>query len=207
MVAFSTFCAVIIRSADGSEVGSPPIGSTARNDITTREKPRSRPKKLVFHLEPPSNTLPSTLISNNIENNDTYFLYPRTPHCISQSVQHSDLTKMLRSPQNLRAASAIRVSSIASQNSTALGLPYSTSSNATAGQGGEAQKTSSASNAAPPPSAEQRKKKKTLAELDEELKQKMEGLAGDGGESGVEYENGKPVAMKRSVKDNMFRYI
>ncbi|KAL2128328.1 hypothetical protein VTI74DRAFT_9342 [Chaetomium olivicolor] len=51
------------------------------------------------------------------------------------------------------------------------------------------------------------KQKKTQAELDEELKQKMEGLAGDGGASGVEYEDGRPVAMKRSVRENMFRYI
>ncbi|KAI1276247.1 hypothetical protein F5Y07DRAFT_138075 [Xylaria sp. FL0933] len=50
-------------------------------------------------------------------------------------------------------------------------------------------------------------KTKTMAELDEELKQKMSGIAGDGGESGVEYEDGQPVAMKRSVKNNMFRYI
>lgn len=50
-------------------------------------------------------------------------------------------------------------------------------------------------------------KKKTMAELDEELRQKMSGLSGDGGESGVEYEDGQPVSMKRSVKNNMFRYI
>lgn len=52
-----------------------------------------------------------------------------------------------------------------------------------------------------------RKPKKTIAELDEELRNKMSGLAGDGGEAGVEYEDGQPVAMKRSVKNNMFRYI
>ena len=51
------------------------------------------------------------------------------------------------------------------------------------------------------------KKLKTVAELDEELRQKMSGLSGEGGESGIEYENGKPVAMKRSVKNNMFRYV
>ncbi|KAI1769826.1 hypothetical protein F4818DRAFT_310166 [Hypoxylon cercidicola] len=50
-------------------------------------------------------------------------------------------------------------------------------------------------------------KKKTTAELDAELQRKMSGLSGDGGEAGVEYENGQPVAMKRSVKNNMFRYI
>ena len=46
-----------------------------------------------------------------------------------------------------------------------------------------------------------------MAMLDEELRLKMEGISGEGGESGVEYEDGKPVAMKRSVKENMFRYI
>jgi hypothetical protein len=51
------------------------------------------------------------------------------------------------------------------------------------------------------------KPKKTMAELDEEMKRAMEGLAGDGGESGVELEDGKPVAMKRGVRENMFRYI
>lgn len=51
------------------------------------------------------------------------------------------------------------------------------------------------------------KKAKTIAEQDEELRRKMGGLSGDGGEAGVEYENGEPVAMKRSVKANLFRYI
>lgn len=48
---------------------------------------------------------------------------------------------------------------------------------------------------------------KTIVELDEELNKKMSGLSGDGGEAGIEYEDGKPVAMKRSVKNNIFRYI
>jgi hypothetical protein len=34
-------------------------------------------------------------------------------------------------------------------------------------------------------------KKKTIAELDEELRQKMSGIAGDGGEAGVELEGGQ----------------
>jgi hypothetical protein len=50
-------------------------------------------------------------------------------------------------------------------------------------------------------------KKKTQAELDKELELKMQGLSGDGGESGVEMEDGQPVSMKRSVRNNMFRYI
>ncbi|KAK3395082.1 hypothetical protein B0H63DRAFT_462639 [Podospora didyma] len=50
-------------------------------------------------------------------------------------------------------------------------------------------------------------KRKTQTELDEELRLKMEGLSGDGGASGIEYEDGKAVAMKRGVRENMFRYI
>lgn len=49
--------------------------------------------------------------------------------------------------------------------------------------------------------------KKTVAEQDEELRRKLEGISGDGGEAGLELENGQPVAMKRSVKENMFRLI
>lgn len=48
---------------------------------------------------------------------------------------------------------------------------------------------------------------KTQAELDEELRQKLDAISGEGGEAGVEYENGQPVAMKRAVKENMFRVI
>ncbi|ETN45164.1 uncharacterized protein HMPREF1541_10041 [Cyphellophora europaea CBS 101466] len=48
---------------------------------------------------------------------------------------------------------------------------------------------------------------KTSSQLDEDMRRAMEGLAGDGGEAGLELENGKPVAMKRGVRDNMFRYI
>ena len=57
-------------------------------------------------------------------------------------------------------------------------------------------------------SAEETKiKKKTQAELDRELQLKMQGMAGDGGDAGIEFEDGQPVSMKRSVKNNMFRYI
>ena len=50
-------------------------------------------------------------------------------------------------------------------------------------------------------------KKKTQAELDEETRLRMEGISGGGGEAGLELEDGQPVAMKRSVKNNMFRLI
>ncbi|KAJ9161781.1 hypothetical protein NKR19_g1946 [Coniochaeta hoffmannii] len=49
--------------------------------------------------------------------------------------------------------------------------------------------------------------KKTMAELDEELRLKLEGISGDGGASGVEYENGKAQGLRRNVKANMFRVI
>ena len=46
-----------------------------------------------------------------------------------------------------------------------------------------------------------------MAEQDEELRQKLEGISGEGGAAGLELEDGQPVAMKRSVKNNMFRLI
>jgi hypothetical protein len=61
--------------------------------------------------------------------------------------------------------------------------------------------------AKPTEGEEPKPKKKTQAELDQELQLKLQGLAGDGGDAGIEYEDGKPVSMKRSVKNNMFRYI
>ncbi|KAI9705471.1 MAG: hypothetical protein M1836_006226 [Candelina mexicana] len=52
-----------------------------------------------------------------------------------------------------------------------------------------------------------KRREKTMAELDEELRQKLEGASGEGGAAGLELEDGKPVSMKRGVKNNMFRYI
>lgn len=43
--------------------------------------------------------------------------------------------------------------------------------------------------------------------MDEELRAAMEGRAGDGGVAGAELEGGQAVGLKRSVKENMFRYI
>lgn len=50
------------------------------------------------------------------------------------------------------------------------------------------------------------KKRKTIAEMDEELKAKMEGREGA---AGISYEGGKPVTdgFGRGVKSNMFRVI
>ena len=51
------------------------------------------------------------------------------------------------------------------------------------------------------------KKRRTIAEMDEELRLRMSGRLDEGGEAGIEYEDGKPVALKRAVRDNMFRLI
>ncbi|PGH11742.1 hypothetical protein AJ80_07003 [Polytolypa hystricis UAMH7299] len=49
--------------------------------------------------------------------------------------------------------------------------------------------------------------RKTIAEMDQELREKLEAMGSGGGPAALELENGKPVAMKRSVKNNMFRLI
>ena len=64
--------------------------------------------------------------------------------------------------------------------------------------------TKSQENTTPPAEVQ---RKKTTAELDEKLMLKLEDMSGEGGAAGLEYEDGKPAAMKRSVKNNMFRLI
>lgn len=50
-------------------------------------------------------------------------------------------------------------------------------------------------------------KPKTIAQQDEELRLKLEGISGEGGSAGIEYEGGKAVGLKRGVRENMFRVI
>ncbi|ENH71217.1 hypothetical protein FOC1_g10006073 [Fusarium oxysporum f. sp. cubense race 1] len=57
------------------------------------------------------------------------------------------------------------------------------------------------------PTTKMAPRKKTSAELDQELREKLEGMSGDGGGAGVEYENGRAEGLKRGVKSNMFRVI
>jgi hypothetical protein len=76
---------------------------------------------------------------------------------------------------------------------SAANVKSSTDTNGNATKDGEQVKTNEA--------------KKTIAQLDEELRMKLEGRSGDGGAAGLELENGKPVAMKRGVRENMFRLI
>ncbi|KPI38105.1 uncharacterized protein AB675_1153 [Cyphellophora attinorum] len=49
--------------------------------------------------------------------------------------------------------------------------------------------------------------KRSSTQSDEDIRKAMEGLSGDGGEAGLELEDGKAVSMKRGVRENMFRYI
>jgi hypothetical protein len=100
------------------------------------------------------------------------------------------------SKQTFRLSSSSSDSNAAkfSEKSTSITTSTSTTTDATSDKQGQGQEQPKAP-------------RKTQAQLDEELRLKMSGLAGDGGESGIEYEDGQPVAMKRSVKSNMFRYI
>ncbi|KAJ5106761.1 hypothetical protein N7456_003436 [Penicillium angulare] len=53
----------------------------------------------------------------------------------------------------------------------------------------------------------EQKKAKPVLQADAELRERMEQMSGDGGAAGIEYEDGKPNTMKRSVRNNMFRLI
>jgi hypothetical protein len=50
-------------------------------------------------------------------------------------------------------------------------------------------------------------KVKSVSQADKELRERLEQMSGEGGAAGIEYEDGKPNAMKRSVRNNMFRLI
>ncbi|CAI7647968.1 unnamed protein product [Penicillium glandicola] len=50
-------------------------------------------------------------------------------------------------------------------------------------------------------------KAKTVSQADAELRERLEQMSGGGGASGIEYEDGKPNAMRRGVRNNMFRLI
>ena len=53
----------------------------------------------------------------------------------------------------------------------------------------------------------QQKPAKSVSQTDNELRERLEQMSGEGGASGIEYEDGQPNTMKRSVRNNMFRYI
>ena len=54
---------------------------------------------------------------------------------------------------------------------------------------------------------EPKEKPQSMAEKDAQMRQALEGISGEGGEAGLELEDGQPTSMKRGVKNNMFRYI
>jgi hypothetical protein len=56
-------------------------------------------------------------------------------------------------------------------------------------------------------SADGTQRMQSMAQADEDLRRRLEEMSGEGGAAGIEYEDGKPQAMKRSVRNNMFRYI
>ncbi|KAJ5488778.1 hypothetical protein N7539_003668 [Penicillium diatomitis] len=51
------------------------------------------------------------------------------------------------------------------------------------------------------------KKTQSVADADAQLRERLEKMSGEGGAAGIEYEDGKPSAMKRGVRNNMFRLI
>lgn len=46
-----------------------------------------------------------------------------------------------------------------------------------------------------------------MAQMDAELRSRLEAMSGDGGAAGVEYENGRAEGLRSEVKRNMFRVI
>ncbi|KFH44215.1 hypothetical protein ACRE_050120 [Hapsidospora chrysogenum ATCC 11550] len=89
-----------------------------------------------------------------------------------------------------------------------------TSSDAEAGSQQEKQPEDTSSNTKQPKTTSEgpargatAKSSKTMAQLDEEMRAKMEDMSGEGGAAGVEYENGVAQGLKKEVKRNMFRVI
>ncbi len=100
----------------------------------------------------------------------------------------------------LRYGRTIRLQAASFQPTKVVLRPASTDSGANAEKSNDHTKAISGKE-------ESKKPKKTMAELDEELRMKLEGRSGEGGAAGLELEGGKPVAMKRGVRENMFRLI
>jgi len=125
------------------------------------------------------------------------------------------MSSVVRTPKSSRLARSARIALASRAATVNHHVSYqshrpSSTSQQTAGTTKEAPAASAAKNQASQQVTPPNKpliKKKTMAELDEELRLKLEGISGDGGASGVEYENGKAQGLKRNVKANMFRVI
>lgn len=96
-------------------------------------------------------------------------------------------------------ASALVIPRHASTTATSNSKPANTNTSATTQA-----TTDQASPAADCKTDETKAAKKSVLQQDEELRQRLNAANGD---AGVEYEDGQPASMKRSVKNNMFRYI
>ena len=120
----------------------------------------------------------------------------------------SQLSIDMKPLQTLTVLSAVRVGlSRIPASQTTLDPPKRRSSNVPSPSAKEKLQTDPSASSKEERSMPQAPRKKTMTELDEEMKLKMEGISGDGGASGVEYENGKAEGLKRNVKSNMFRVI
>ncbi|MDI1486342.1 MAG: hypothetical protein OHK93_005569 [Ramalina farinacea] len=114
------------------------------------------------------------------------------------------MTMMLRlhNTRTLALAKLLPVPSgrfASSQSNTSHGKPSESTDNA-----------KGSSNVNPDQGASEKKEIKpqqTQAQQDAELRQKLEDISGGGGTAGLELEDGQPTAMKRGVRENMFRLI
>lgn len=126
-------------------------------------------------------------------------------HPKTRTMRRLPLARITRSTKILSPKT--KTSSFAAQrprhtSTSAAALPTTSSQNEQASRQIGSSPPSQTANEAPGGQA-----KKTMAELDEELRLKMEGMSGEGGSAGVEYENGRSEGLKRGVKANMFRVI
>lgn len=135
----------------------------------------------------------------------TNFTIPRRFNHKYQMLQKIIIAKP---PLRLLTPTARRVSAASGRtNALKFSTRLSTASPHTAASKTTARKDTIETTSPVDANIQSRNRKKTIAEQDEELRLKLEGISGDGGASGVEYEGGKAEGLKRGVKENMFRVI
>ena len=127
---------------------------------------------------------PSASATSSHTMSASHFLRPQTRHTLTRSLQPASFSRSSRHATN-------RLTSTSSPSASST------------------QSSKPASSQDKPQSSpkEPEKPEKSQAELDAELRERLEAMSGGGGEAGLELEDGKPVAMKRGTKTNMFRLI
>ena len=122
-------------------------------------------------------------------------------------------TSSIPSPRSFTTSSNSTTSTSTSTSTTTAKVRYplrsdlpSTNADVEAQQT-KAETTSQPTSSQPPQAKQQHHHQKTVEEVDAELREKLEAMSGEGGAAGLELEGGKPVAMKRGVRENMFRVI